>query len=326
MPNYGIDADRVLALDPPAEAWQRRIDGRYPVDPFGGDPHLQDLVPPYALAGLRVDVEHGGAHPAPRSRAARVEPELRVGVEPRGARRAVRRVAAGACACSASPRCPLVGAGSTSWAAIGRRPHDVAALLRAGHLAAVPLAPDVAPAGRRRPAARVCSRRARLPGHAGRGAPRRPVRRCRSAAGTSSSASRSHPPAGTKPGDQLAAAELAEQVRAAIRALLEAGLSESGRERIRSCGGRWRTDGVAIAYDAYGRIDGDAGPDDPGPRDRLPGLGAPAHGVRPPPPLLRDRQPRRRRQSDGPPARTRSSRWPTTRSRSSTPRASSGPT
>ena len=42
--NYGIDADRVLVVDRPLAAIARRIDGRYAVDEFGGDPHLQDLL------------------------------------------------------------------------------------------------------------------------------------------------------------------------------------------------------------------------------------------------------------------------------------------
>ena len=82
-------------------------------------------------------------------------------------------------------------------------------------------------------------------------------------------------------------------------------------------------DGVEIAYDVWGRRDGPPRPPDPGPRHRLAGLGAPAHGVRPPLPLLRARQPWRRPHA-APTARPYSLEQMATRRcwPSSTPRAS----
>ena len=53
-------------------------------------------------------------------------------------------------------------------------------------------------------------------------------------------------------------------------------------------------DGTKIAYSAWGRRDGLAGPDDPGTRRRRPRMGAAARCVRPETSLHRDRQPRHR--------------------------------
>ena len=55
--NYGLDTDRVLAADSPGDALRRRLEGRYALDEFGGDPHLMDLLTP--LFPLPVVVEHG---------------------------------------------------------------------------------------------------------------------------------------------------------------------------------------------------------------------------------------------------------------------------
>src|SRR5688572_28537080 len=63
VPNYGIDADRLLASDSVVDALRRRLDGRYAVDEFGGDPHLQDLVLNPVVVRIPVEVRHGDRLP-----------------------------------------------------------------------------------------------------------------------------------------------------------------------------------------------------------------------------------------------------------------------
>jgi hypothetical protein len=221
VPNYGIDADRVLALDPPAEAWQRRIDGHYAVDAFGGDPHLQDLVLPYVLAGLRVDVEYGERIPRHGPALLVANRSFAVGpFEPAVLVATVRRVARRRLRVFGVPEVPIAGVWLHKLGSIGRRPHDVAAVLRAGHLAAAPLATAWVRSTAGDPPRGLLAATLGFPvvpvavrpgGPFGL-----PIRRWHVAVGEMLA-----PPAGTKPGDQLAAAELSEQVHAAIRALLE---------------------------------------------------------------------------------------------------------
>jgi hypothetical protein len=221
VPNYGIDADRVLGLDSPLEAWQRRIDGRYAVDAFGGDPHLQDLVLPYALSGLRVDVEHGERIPRHGPALLVANRNFALGsFEPAVLVATVRRVARRRLRVFGVPEVPIAGAWLHKLGSIGRRPHDVAALLRAGHLAVAPLAATWVRSAAGDPPRGLLAATLGFPvvpmavrpgGPFGM-----PIRPWHVAVGEMLA-----PPAGTKPGDQLAAAELSEQVRTAISELLE---------------------------------------------------------------------------------------------------------
>jgi 1-acyl-sn-glycerol-3-phosphate acyltransferase len=104
--------------------------------------------------------------------------------------------------------------------AVGYRSDDVAALLRAGYLVGAPLGPTWLRPGAGEPPRRLLAVTLGFPvipvavvpgGPAGL-----PIRPWRVVVGDPLL-----PPAGTAPDDQLAAAELAEEVRAAVRALID---------------------------------------------------------------------------------------------------------
>ncbi len=139
-PNYGIDADRVLGSDTPIDALRRRVGGRYAVDEFGGDPHLTDVLALTATP-LRVRVEH--EENIPRTGPALLVANRGLGViEPVVLALAVRRAAHRRLRVIGAPELPIIGPALRKIGAIGYRPDDVAALLRAGHLAAAPLSPS----------------------------------------------------------------------------------------------------------------------------------------------------------------------------------------
>ena len=221
VPNYGIDADRVLALDPPFAALSRRVDGRYAVDEFGGDPHLQDMVLPFVLAGFRIEVDHGERIPRRGPALLVANRSFAVGsFEPPVLVATVRRIARRRLRVFGIPEVPIVGVWLHKLGSIGRRPHDVAALLRSGHLAAAPLAPTwlrSTPGDPPRGLLAATLGFPVVPVAVRPGGPLGlPVRAWRVAVGEPIL-----PPDGTRPGDQLGAAELSEQVRAGIRDLLE---------------------------------------------------------------------------------------------------------
>src|ERR1700709_1486753 len=57
LPVYGVDPDRTQTTDL-LTVIRRRIEGRYPVDAFGSDPQLQDLIAPFVTATVHVQVDH----------------------------------------------------------------------------------------------------------------------------------------------------------------------------------------------------------------------------------------------------------------------------
>jgi hypothetical protein len=57
LPVYGVDPDRTQNTDL-VTVVRRRFEGRYPVDPFGADPQLQDLLAPFVTTTVRVEVAH----------------------------------------------------------------------------------------------------------------------------------------------------------------------------------------------------------------------------------------------------------------------------
>jgi hypothetical protein len=139
-PNYGIDADRVLATEGVVDAFRRRLDGRYAVDEFGGDPHLTDVL---ARAAGPVQVRVEDAANVPRTGPALLVSNRGIGVlEPVVLVLAVRRAAGRRLRVIGAPELPVIGPALRKVGAIGYRPDDVAALLRAGHLAAAPLSPS----------------------------------------------------------------------------------------------------------------------------------------------------------------------------------------
>jgi len=220
LPNYGIDADRVLSTDGLFAAARRRFDGHYAIDQFGGDPHLMDLVAWVPAALIRVDVE--GAEHLPRSGPALLVANRGFGVvEPLVLGLAIRRAAGRRLRVVGAPEVPLIGPAARKLGAVGYRPDDIAALLRAGHLAAAPLGMTWLRAGAgEAPRAMVAATLgfpvvpvALRPG----GPLNLAIRPWRVVVGEPLL-----PPPDTRPDDHLAAAELSEQVRDAVRALLDA--------------------------------------------------------------------------------------------------------
>jgi hypothetical protein len=218
LPNYGIDADRVLTVDSLGSAIRRRIDGRYAVDEFGGDPHLMDLFAPLA-APVRVVVEHG--EHLPRSGPALLVSNRGLGaLEPIVLVQAVRRAVGRRLRVIGAPELSVVGPLFRKLGAIGYRPDDVAAMLRAGHLAAAPLGPTWYRHGAGEPPSELLLATLGFPvipiGIQAIGPFGVPARGWRVIVGAPLL-----PPAGTDPEDLLAAAELAEEVRRAVRGLLD---------------------------------------------------------------------------------------------------------
>ncbi len=217
VPNYGIDADRILATDSPVQALRRRLDGRYAVDEFGGDPHLMDLFLPLTR-GVRVRVEHGDRIPT-RGPALLVSNRGLGIVEPLVLGTAVREACRRRLRVIGAPEIAVLGPALRKLGAIGYRPDDVAAMLRAGHLAAAPLGPTWVREGVGEPPRELVVATLGFPvipvavrpgGPLGL-----PLLPWRVTIGEPLG-----PPDGTEPGDLLAAAELAEEVRAAVGALL----------------------------------------------------------------------------------------------------------
>ncbi|HSO96655.1 MAG TPA: hypothetical protein VLV81_11500 [Acidimicrobiia bacterium] len=217
VPNYGIDADRVLGTDSLLAGLRRRLRGQYAVDAFGADPHLMDLTA--GLAPLRVTVAHGDR--VPRSGPALLIANRGFGfLEPLAVVHAVRAASRRRTRVVGAPEVPVLGEALRKLGALGYRPDDVAALLRAGHVAAAPLAPTW------RRSAPGDPPRALLVATLGF-----PVLPVAVKAGfpfglpttpwTVRFGEALYPPAGTGPDDQLAAAELADEVQTQIQSLLE---------------------------------------------------------------------------------------------------------
>jgi hypothetical protein len=141
---YGLDVDRVIAPEPPSASLRRRLDGRYPVDAFGADPQLMDMLAAIVGGVVRVDVHNAERVPASGpallvcTRGIVEGAAMAVGVH-RVTGRRVRAVGA--------PEVFAFGPFLRKLGAVGARPEDVTAVLRAGHLAAVPLGGTWLPVG-----------------------------------------------------------------------------------------------------------------------------------------------------------------------------------
>ncbi|HZR15103.1 MAG TPA: hypothetical protein VFC33_17850 [Acidimicrobiia bacterium] len=213
---FGIDDDRVSPPESPFAALVRRIDGRYPRDPFGGDPHLQDLVSPFFALVARVDVVHGDRIPEHGPGLLVANRGLGI-VEPAALGMAVRRVRGRRLRIVGTPDAPFVGDAFRALGGIAEYPNDVAAVLRAGHLAAVPLGPTWLRPGAGTPPLELLFAAtgfpvvpvAVLPG----GPFGLPLRAWRVVVGDPI-------PAAVDPDDPLAAAELAEAAREGVEGLL----------------------------------------------------------------------------------------------------------
>jgi hypothetical protein len=196
--NYGIDADRYLGRD--------------------GDPHLMDMLTPL-VAPVRVQVEN--AERIPQVGGALLVSNRGLGLlEPLALTRGIRKAVGRRLRVVGAPEVPLLGPTLRMLGAIGYRPDDVAAMLRAGHLAAAPFTPTWFNSGAGEPPRALVVATlgfpvipvAVLPG----GPFGLPIRPWRVIVG-----SPLLPPAHTGHGDQLAAAELAEQTRTAVQELME---------------------------------------------------------------------------------------------------------
>jgi hypothetical protein len=215
-----LDSDRVQAIESPVSFARRRIGGRFSVDAFGGDAQLMDLAGRLLSVGVRVEVEHGER--LPRVGGALVVANRGLGiVEPAALAVGVRKAVDRRLRVAGAPDVPVLGDLLRKVGALGYRPDDVAALLRAGHLAAAPLAPTWLQTGAGTPPRELLAAIlgfpvvpvAVLPGGPGR----LPVRPWRVVIGPVVET-------GTHavPGGRLAAAELAERTRAAVNRLLTA--------------------------------------------------------------------------------------------------------
>jgi hypothetical protein len=215
---FGLDVFR--AGPPPSlgEVVARRWGGRYALDPFGLDPQLCDLVAPIGRRLVPVTVVD--AHRVPAGGAAVLvynrglgigEPAaLATGVQQETGRR-VRFVAG----LELGPLTSLV----RRFGAVGRHPTDLAGLLRAGHLAAVPLSPTWLKTEAGRPPLDLCAAMLGYPVFPvavvpvcrfGVPTPRFEVR-----VGERVVVDGSYPP-----GDPLGAAELGDASRDAVQAML----------------------------------------------------------------------------------------------------------
>ena len=213
------DGDRVQALESPLAFARRRFDGRFQIDAFGGDAQLMDLAGLVLAFGVRVEVEH--AERLPRIGGALVVANRGLGIiEPAAVAIAVRVAVGRRLRVIGASDAPIVGDILRKIGAVGYRADDVAALLRAGHLAAAPLASTWFRSGAGAPPRELLAAilgypvvpAAVLPGGPGP----LPIRPWRVIIGpvveTATDA---------VPGDTLAGAELVERTRAAVNRLLD---------------------------------------------------------------------------------------------------------
>jgi hypothetical protein len=137
---YGLDPDRSSKPEPLIDAVRRRVGGRYPIDPFGLDPHLCDLSAPIIEAFVRVRVD--GADRLPAEGPAVFVMNRGLGVlEPTALAIAIRHHSRRRLRVVGTPGVPFVGGLLRRVGSVNGSADDVGACLRAGHLLAVPLAP-----------------------------------------------------------------------------------------------------------------------------------------------------------------------------------------
>ena len=135
-----LEIDRIERAVSPVEALRRRFDGRYPIDPFGYDPQLVDLVSPVFSTAFRVDVTDG-EHLPPRGPAVLIANRGFGVFEPAVLGIAVRRSVQRRLRIVGAPSAPGVGGVARRLGAISASAADLRSCLGDGHLVAVPLAP-----------------------------------------------------------------------------------------------------------------------------------------------------------------------------------------
>jgi hypothetical protein len=139
LPVYGVDPDRTQTTDL-VTVMRRRFEGRYPVDPFGADPQLQDLIAPFVTAGVRVEVDHPERLPGAGPAVLVANRGIGV-VEPAALSVALRQESGRRLRVIGAPDVPVLGDLMRKLGAVMSYAGDLAALLRADHVAALPLGP-----------------------------------------------------------------------------------------------------------------------------------------------------------------------------------------
>ena len=139
LPVYGVDPDRTQDTDLLTVA-RRRIEGRYPVDPFGADPQMQDLIAPFVTAVVHVRVDHPERLPEEGPAVLVSNRGLGV-VEPAALAVALRQEVGRRLRVIGAPDVPFAGDLMRKLGAVMSYQNDLAALLRAEHVAAIPLGP-----------------------------------------------------------------------------------------------------------------------------------------------------------------------------------------
>ncbi len=210
--------DRVQPIESPVAFARRRLDGRFQIDAFGGDAQLMDLTGRALALGLRVEVEH--AERIPRLGGALVVANRGLGIfEPAALAIAVRQSVGRRLRVIGAPDLPVLGDVLRKIGAVGYRPDDVAVLLRAGHLAAAPLAPTWLRSGAGAPPRELLAAVVGFPvvpaAVLSGGPGRLPVRPWRVLVGPVVETA-----VDAVPGDTLAGAELVERTRTAVNRLL----------------------------------------------------------------------------------------------------------
>lgn len=139
LPVYGVDTDRTQNTDL-ITVVRRRFEGRYPVDPFGADPQLQDLLAPFITSSVRVQVLY--PERLPESGPAVLVSNRGLGVfEPAALAVALRQESGRRLRVIGAPDVPVLGDLMRKLGAVMSYAGDLAALLRAEHVAALPLGP-----------------------------------------------------------------------------------------------------------------------------------------------------------------------------------------
>ena len=137
LPMFGVDLDKTQTVAP-VDVVRRHLDGRFSIDPFGADPQLQDLFAPVFLRVVPVRAE--GMHHIPPTGPALLVSNRGLGVlEPTALTVAVRKVCARRLRIVGTPEIPIVGDALRKLGSVGNYPADLGALLRADHLATLPL-------------------------------------------------------------------------------------------------------------------------------------------------------------------------------------------
>lgn len=142
---FGLDLDRTGEAEPLRSRLRRRLRGRYPVDAFGADPMIADVVDPVVESLCSAEVVGGDTIPeigpavlVTNRRHGPGDPFV-VRAAVRDERRRRARVVA------SSAELPGVGGVMRRLAALRNTGVDIASALRAGHIVVVPLAPSFRP-------------------------------------------------------------------------------------------------------------------------------------------------------------------------------------